>query len=139
MIMIGKLVHGNLERRCRKTCHMVPHSPHKAIRISIQVPTVIIAMLLHARKEPCYWLHKSIIVHYRVPFLSIQPIPRASIMLGKNNSIWICLSYSFTKLFPKMMIKFRTMPQVRGNVQTPSIRVIRRRNPFSCNPKDIIK
>ena len=45
MIVVGKLIHGNLNGRCGKACAVVAHGAPEAFRIAEQILTVIVTVL----------------------------------------------------------------------------------------------
>ena len=118
--------------------HMCFHSTDKRITISIEILSVLITMLLHACQEPGQRFHKSIIVHNSIPFISLKPSFRISIMFCQNNCIGICFFYRFPEIFPELMVKFIAVSQICCYIQSPSIYIVRRRNPFLSYMQNIV-
>ena len=121
-----------------KCPHMSLHSPNKGITVSIKVIPALITVLLHARQEPGQRFHKGIVVHNRIPLIPLQPALRISVMLCQNDRIGICLLYSFPEILPELMVKFIAVPKICRYIQSPSIYIIRRRNPLLTNLQNLI-
>ena len=136
--MIGQLIHGRIKCRHMKCPHMSLHSPNKGITVSIKVIPALITVLLHARQEPGQRFHKGIVVHNRIPLIPLQPALRISVMLCQNDRIGICLLYSFPEILPELMVKFVAVPKICRHIQSPSIYIIRRRNPLLTNLQNLI-
>ena len=60
-------------------------------------------------------------------------------MFSQNNRIRIRGFHRFSKSLPEKMVKFRAVPQIRGYIQPPSIRIVRGRNPFLRDMENIMK
>ena len=74
MVMVGQLIHGHLQRRRMKTVsYDGSWRPRKVLLISQQIIPVLIAVLLHTGQKPGQRLHKCIIVHHRIPLISLEP------------------------------------------------------------------
>ena len=130
MIMVGQLIHGDLKRRSEHTGHVVPHGAHKVVRISPQICPPLITVLLHSCQEPGERFHKCIIVHDAVPLISLQPVDRVAIVFCQDQRIGVCALHFFSETLPEHMVIFIAAAQIRCDVQSPSIHIIRRRNPF---------
>ena len=95
-------------------------------------------MLLHAGKKPGYRFHKRIIVHDRIPLVTLQPGGRITVMLCQNNCFRICLFHNFTEFSPELVIVLRGLSEVRCHIEPPSVRIIRWGNPFLRNIQNIL-
>ena len=105
---------------------MMLHSAPEAVRIAEKVFPIIVAVLLHSRQEPCHRLHKRIIVHDGVPFISLQPVARISVMLRQNDSLRVRFLYCLAELLPEIVVVLLTVSEIRRNVQSPAIGIERR-------------
>ena len=136
--MVGKFIHGALQRWCQKACHIMLHSTFKVLKLSDIFRFKIITVFLHSGKEPCHRLHKSIIVHNCIPLVSTQPVSRVAVMFCQNHCLWVGFLYGITEFSPELMVIFRTVSQICRNIQSPAIGIIRWRNPFCSHMKNII-
>ncbi len=82
VIVIGKLVHGHLPAWHGKTGGVMAHGAPKTVRVAQKVLPEVVAVLLHACQEPGHRLHEGIVVHDRIPFISLEPVPGGAVMLG---------------------------------------------------------
>ena len=112
---------------------MMGDGAHKVICIAPQFFSRLITVLFHPRKEPCYRLHKGVIVHDRIPLIALKPVAGISVMLGKNNRLWIGILDRLAEFLPELMVVLIASPQIRGYIQPPSIHIIRRGYPFPSN------
>ena len=76
-----------------KGSHMSLHSPDKGITVSIKVIPALITVLLHTGQEPGQRLHKCVIVHDRIPLITLQPALRVAVMLSQNNGIGVQMTW----------------------------------------------
>ena len=139
MVVIGKLVHGNLQRRRGKVCQIITHGSHKTAHVTIQIFSVIVAVLLHSRKEPGDRLHKRVIIHYRIPFPAIQPASWASVMFRYDYGVGICFPYRSAEFPPELMVPLRAVSHIRRHIQPPAVGIIGRRHPLRGNSHNIIR
>ena len=138
MVMVGQLVHGNLKRRSEHAGHVVPHGSHKVVRIPPEICPTLVAVLLHSGQEPGKRFHKCVIVHDTVPLISLEPVDRISIVFRQDQSVGIRALHFFSKTLPEHMIVFIAASQVCCNIQSPSVHIIRWRNPFLSYVHDIL-
>ena len=131
MIMIIQLIHRRIKRWAIKAGHIVAHGVRKGLAVPQQIRTVFIAVLFHTGQKPGYWLHKGVIVHHRIPFISLQPGIGISIMFRQNQGIRIRFFHRFSEFFPETVIVIGAVPQIRRHVQPPAVHIIRRRYPFA--------
>jgi hypothetical protein len=137
MIMIGQLIHRDFQRVLIKPRHMVAQRTSKCIWISKQVTAELITVLLHTGQKPCNRLHKCIVVHNGIPLIAQKPCLWITIMLRKDQCIWICFLHSCPEITPETMVKLFSITKVGSHVQTPAIHVVRRRNPFFTDTHNI--
>ncbi len=116
----------------------MPQSIGQHLFIVEQVFPVLLAVLLHSRQEPGHGLHKRIIIHNRVPLIALQPGGCVPVMLRIYHSLRVCFLHVAPEIFPEPMVKLRRQPQIRCHIQTPSVYVIRGRNPLPGNPHNVI-
>ena len=95
-------------------------------------------MFFHTCKKEAYRLHKSIIVHYRIPLLTVKPHVRISVMLCQNYDIRIDFFNFFPELCPKPVIKLFGVSEVCGNIKSPTVYIIRRTDPLSSYSKYLV-
>ena len=138
MVMVGKLVHRHLKRWCQKACHMMTHCSGKCCFIAEQVAAELIAVLFHSGKEPGQWLHKGIIIHNGIPFITAKPGLGIAVMFCQNDRIRIGLFYDFAEFFPELMVIFIGKSKVSSHIQSPAIDIERRGNPFLSDLQNII-
>ena len=117
---------------------MMLHRIHKMVCISEKIAAIFITVFLHPGQKPGDRLHKCIVIHNAVPFIALQPVTRISIVLGKDQCMWICFFYCLTKFLPKFMIVLIASSKVCRNIQSPAVYIIRRWNPFLCDTKNIL-
>ena len=130
VVMVGQFIHRHMKCRHMKGAHMRPHSCNKGLTVSIQIFPVFITVFLHTGQEPCHRFHKSIIIHDRIPLISLKPSLRIAIMLGKNECFRICLLDCPAEIFPELMIKLIAVSKIRCHVQSPAICTVRLGNPL---------
>ena len=117
---------------------MMLHSSDKSLTVAIKVFPVLITVLLHSGEEPGYRLHKSVVVHNCIPLITKKPALRISVVFRKDHRIGIGFFYRLSELFPEVMVKFIAVAQICCHIQSPSIYIIRRRNPFPAYVKDCL-
>ena len=139
MIMVGQLIHRNQAAWHRKVRTVLVHCIPETVGITDKLRLVLITVLLHTGQKPCHRFHKSIIVHNRIPLIAAKPRSGIPVMFRQDNRVRICCLDRLSEFFPEMMIKFRRKAQIRSHIQTPSVRIIRFRNPFCRNTHHIIK
>ena len=139
MVVVGKLIHGNLQGGSGKVRHMVVHGSHKALRISIHIDPVVITVLLHSGQKPRHGLHKGIIIHHGIPLSAVQPLSGTSVVLCDYDGIRIRLPDRLAEHLPEIVVELRRMAQIRCHIKPPSVRIIGRGYPFSRNTQHIIK
>lgn len=137
--MVGKFIHGNLQGRGGKACHMVAHGPQEAVYIAIEISPVIVAVLLHTGQKPGDRFHKGVIIHNGIPFFASQPVFGISVVLRQNDCIGVGLFYGPTEGFPEKVIVFRTVSQIGRYIQPPAVSIVRLGYPFGGNFHDILK
>ena len=115
---------------------MMLHGTDKGLTVTVEVFPVLIAVFLHSCQKPGHRLHKSVIVHNRIPLITQKPALRISVVFCKDHRIRISLFYRFSELFPEMVVKIIAVSQICSHIQSPSIYVIWWRNPFPANIKD---
>ena len=138
MIVIRQFIHRHMKGRHMKRTHMCLHCTDKRLTVSIQILSVLITVLLHTGQEPGHRLHKSIIVHDRIPFIALKPAFRVAVVLCKDQRIRICLLDCLAEVLPELMIELIAVSKVRCNIQSPSIYAIRLRHPFARDIQDIV-
>ena len=110
VIVIGQLVHRDLQRRSEHTCHKMAHSAYEVVCISPQVCSSLVTVFFHSGQKPRQRFHKRVIIHNAVPFVPLQPFSRIAVMLCQDQSFGICLFYFFAKTLPKHMVIFVAAP-----------------------------
>ena len=118
--------------------HMRLHCSDKRITVSIKILSIFITVFFHSGQEPCHRLHERIIVHDRIPLISLQPSFRTSIMFCKNQCFRIRFLDRFTEIFPELVIKLIAVSQICCHIQSPAIHIIWCRHPLLCHFQDII-
>ena len=116
---------------------MIAHHLKKCFAIAVKTFICLITVLLQSGQKPGYRLHKSVIVHYRIPFIAFEPLTGISVMLRNNYSLGVCLLDCFSEIFPKLMVELTGSAKIGSHVQTPAVRIKRRRNPFFTNIHNI--
>ena len=81
------------------------HCAPEAVCISQKILAEIIRMLLHACKEPGDRLHERIVVHDRIPFVTLQPCLLVAVMLRKYQGIGISFLYRLAESLPEVVVK----------------------------------
>lgn len=104
MVMVGQLVHSCHHCVGLHTAHVVLHGIEKCFSISPQAAVEAVAVLFHTSQEPCHRLHKGIIIHDRVPLVSLKPWGRIPIVLRKYQSLRIGFLYGLTEFAPEGMV-----------------------------------
>ena len=132
MVMVVQLIHGALKRRACEARHVVAHGLPEGIAVPDQVLAVDIAVLLHAGQEPGHRLHERVIVHDRVPFVTLQPVIGLAVMLRHNQSLGVRFFDRFPEHFPEIMVVIGSVPDVGCHVQAPAVRIVGGRYPFSA-------
>ena len=132
MIVIGQFIHCCLQGRRIKICHMMHHCIFKCLRIPIHIFPVLIAVFLHTGQEPCKGFHKCIVVHQRIPLISLKPAVCIAVVFSQNQRVWIHFLYCPAELTPELMIILLGKAEIRRHIQTPAIHTVRRLQPFSC-------
>ena len=138
MIMVGKLVHGCHHRISLHPAHMVAHGIKKCLSISPDPAVIAVTVLLHPRKEPGHRLHKGVIIHNRVPLISLEPAGRIPIVLRKDQHLRVHFFYRLAEPAPEFVVILSRMSKIRRHIQTPAIDGIGRRCPFSGYVQNIL-
>ena len=94
-------------------------------------------MLLHSRQEPGYRFHKGVVIHHRIPLVTLQPGGWIAVMLRQNDGVGIGTFHASAEIPPETVVKIRGMAQIRRHIQPPAVRIEGWRNPFGGNPHDI--
>ena len=121
-----------------KRTHVILHCPDKSFTVSKQIFSVLITVFLHTSQEPCQRFHERIIVHNCIPFITLEPSFRITIMFSQNDCIRISSLNCFAEIFPEFMVKLIAVTQVCCHVKSPSIYVVRCRYPFLSYMKNIV-
>ena len=137
MVVVGKLVQRRIQRRPREFGHAFEHTVEKLIAIVKLSAVKALAVLVNARQQPRHRLHKRVVIHYRIPLAAFEPALGRAVMLCKHKRLGIALAHSVVELLPEFMIVFFAVPQIRGNVQTPPVHIIRLGNPFAARLHNI--
>ena len=137
--MIIQFIHGRMQGRGEKAGLMIPHGVKKAVAVAQKILPVAVAVLFHTGQKPGYRLHESIIIHHRIPLIPLKPRARLPIVFCQDQRVRIGLFHGLTEFFPEGMVKLRGVAQIRRHIQAPSVRVIRRGNPFSGHPENVLR
>ena len=139
VVMVGQLIHADLESRCRQgLLARAQYSSPEDFRIPVALFISGIAVLLHAGEEIRHGLHEELIVHDGVPFVPLKPFPGIHIVFCYDDSLGIGLLDRFAETLPEFMVKALGITEIRRDVQTPSVRTVRRRDPFAGNVENVL-
>ena len=128
--MVGQLVHGRHHRVGLHTAHMVSHGVKKSLTISPYAPVITVAVFLHASQKPRDRFHERVVIHDRIPLISLQPGSRIPVVLRQNQRFRISLFYGLAEPAPEFVIVFCRVSQVGSHIQTPAINGIGRGYPL---------
>ena len=138
MIMVRELIHGAQKGRLHESAHMIAHGSEEGIRIPQLSVQEFIGVLLHPGEKPGNRLHKRVIVHDRIPLVSLQPLSRIPVMLRDDQSLRVGLLDFPAEGLPESVVELRALSQIGGNIETPAIRAERLADPFAGNGQDVI-
>jgi len=124
MVVVGQLIHGHVYRWSKESGHVIVHSTLKCIVVAKQISAELVAVLFNTAEEPCDRFHECIIVHDRIPLVTLQPALWITIVLSQNYRIRICLFNISPELAPELVVVLWGMSQIRSHVKSPSICII---------------
>ena len=129
MVVVGQLIHGGQYGGGLHAAHVVAHGVEKVLAVPPQLPAEAVAVLLHSGQKPGKGLHERVVVHHRIPLVSLQPGSRVAVVLRQNQGVGIDLLDRAAELAPKLVVVLRRMAQVRRHVQAPAVHTEGRRYP----------